>query len=54
MLILFVYETYNLLEIEDNIYQVDDIQNIYCTIYVQISTWIRAITEDTVYNINNI
>ena len=29
MLILFVYGTYNLLEIEDNIYQVDNIQDIY-------------------------
>ena len=54
MLILFVYGIGNLLETQDNIYQVDDIQDIYCTITVQVSAGILAIAKATVCHINNI
>ena len=44
MLILFVYGIGNLLETQDNIHQIDNVQNIYCIIPVQICTGVRAVT----------
>ena len=46
MLILFVYGNGNLLETQDNIYQVDNIQDIYCTITIQVCTGNKLIGEN--------